>query len=71
MFERAGAELEPEVRLIKLNADEQPRIASELGVSGIPALLLLRGGKIIARTAGSMDARHIVAWIRMHLAEAV
>jgi thioredoxin 2 len=31
MFERAAAELEPEVRLIKLNADEEPRIASELG----------------------------------------
>jgi thioredoxin 2 len=70
MFERAAADLEPEVRLIKLNADEEPRIASELGVSGIPALLLLRGGKIIARTAGAMDARRIVAWTRMQLAEA-
>jgi thiol-disulfide isomerase/thioredoxin len=34
MFERAAAELEPEVRLIKLNADEEPGIASELGSAG-------------------------------------
>jgi thioredoxin 2 len=31
MFEKAAAELRPGVRLIKLNADYEPRIASELG----------------------------------------
>jgi thioredoxin 2 len=35
MFERAAQELEPEVRLIKLNADEEPRVSSELGVASI------------------------------------
>lgn len=70
MFERAAEELEPDVRLIKLNADKEPRIASELGVAGIPALFLLRGGHIVARTTGAMDARRIVTWTRTHLAEA-
>jgi thioredoxin 2 len=70
MFEQAAAELEPDVRLLKVNADEEPRIASELGVTGIPALLLLRGGQVIARTAGAMDTRRIVAWTRSHLAGA-
>ena len=71
MFEKAAAELEPEVRLLKLNADEEQRISSELGVSGIPALLLFRGGRLIARTAGAMDTRHIVSWTRNQLAGAV
>jgi thioredoxin 2 len=70
MFDEAAAELEPDVRLLKVNADEEPAIASELGVTGIPALLLLRGGRIIARTAGAMDTRRIVAWTRSHLAGA-
>jgi len=70
MFEQAAAELEPDVRLIKVNADAEPGIASELGVSGIPALLLLRGGRVIARTAGAMDTRRIVAWTRSHLSRA-
>jgi hypothetical protein len=34
------------MRLLKLNADEAPQLAAELGVSGIPVLLLLRGGRI-------------------------
>jgi len=70
MFERAARELEPDLRLIKLNADDEPRIASELGVAGIPALFLLRGGRVVAHTAGAMDAGRIVAWARSRLAAA-
>ena len=62
MFERAAAELEPEVRLLKLNSDEEQRTSAELDVSGIPALLLFRGGNLVARTAGAMDTGKIVAW---------
>jgi thioredoxin 2 len=70
MFERAAAELEPEVRLLKVNADEEPQVAAELGVSGIPALFLIHGGHVVARSSGAMDTRRIVAWTRAHLAGA-
>jgi thioredoxin 2 len=70
MFEQAAGALEPDVRLLKLNADQEPRVASDLGVAGIPALILLRGGQIIARTAGAMDSRRIVAWTRAQLGHA-
>ena len=70
MFEHAASELEPNVRLLKVNADEEPRIASELGVASIPALFLLLGGQIIARATGAMDTRRIVGWTRAHLAKA-
>ena len=70
MFEAAAAQLEPQVRLLKLNADEAPGVAAEFNVQGIPALLLLRGGRLVARNAGVMDARHIVAWTRGALAQA-
>ncbi len=66
-FERAAAELEPQVRLLKLNSDENPQAASQLNISGIPALLLFRNGELVARSAGAMDARNIVAWVRQHL----
>ena len=70
MFEAAAAELEPQVRLIKLNADEAPNVAAEYQVGGIPALLLFRGGRVVARSAGAMDTRRIVAWTRSQLAQA-
>src|SRR5690348_11871682 len=64
MFERAAKELEPNVRLLKLNSDAAPTTSSRLGITGIPTLLLMRGGREIARRSGAMDARNIVAWAR-------
>ena len=68
MFERAAKELEPKVRLLKLNADTAPAVSSRLGISGIPTLLLMQGGREIARTSGAMDAGSIVAWTNARLA---
>ena len=68
MFERAAQQLEPGVRLLKLNSDQAPAVSSRLGISGIPTLLLMRGGREIARTSGAMDTRNIVAWTTAGLA---
>jgi thioredoxin 2 len=69
-FAAAAAKLEPEVRLLKLNSEAEPHAAAQLGVSGIPALLLFKDGSRIARTAGLMSADQIVAWTRQALAQA-
>lgn len=68
MFERAAQQLEPAVRLLKLNSDQAPGVSSRLGISGIPTLLLMRNGREIARTSGAMDTKNIVAWTTAGLA---
>ena len=68
-FAAAAKELEPDVRLLKLNSDAEPAAATALGVSGIPALFLMRDGKVIARTAGAMPFSQIVSWTRQALAQ--
>ena len=70
MFEHAARELEPRVRSLKLNADTAPSVSSRLAISGIPTLLLMQGGREIARTSGAMDAKTIVAWTMTGLARA-
>lgn len=66
-FAAAARELEPDVRLLKLNFDAAPEAAAALGISGIPALFLFREGKVIARTAGLMNTSQLVAWTRQGL----
>jgi thioredoxin 2 len=61
-FEAAARTLEPRMRLAKVSAEEAPGLAAELGISGIPALVLFAGGREIARRAGAMPTRQIVAW---------
>ena len=70
MFEQAAKQLEPNVRLLKLNADTAPAVSARLGISGIPTLLLMRGGREIARTSGAMDTKNIVAWTTAGLSQA-
>lgn len=68
MFEAAARQLEPQVRLVKLNADEAPEISQRFAIRGIPALLLLHRGRLIAQAPGAMDTQRIVAWTRAALA---
>ncbi|HVM99773.1 MAG TPA: thioredoxin domain-containing protein [Caulobacteraceae bacterium] len=63
-FAAAAAQLEPKVRLLKLNSDQHPDVAAALGVQGIPALFLIEDGKVVARQAGLMNASQIVAFAR-------
>ncbi|WP_407188945.1 thioredoxin TrxC [Bradyrhizobium centrosematis] len=67
MFDRAAQQLEPGVRLLKLNSDNASALSSRLNISGIPTLLLMRGGREIARQSGAMDTRSIIAWTEANL----
>jgi len=69
-FAAAAAQLEPDVRLLKLNSEAEPEAAATLGVSALPTLLLLRDGVVVDRFAGLLSAAQIVAWTRQVMAKA-
>ena len=66
-FEQAAAQLEPQVRLAKLNTEEAQAIAAEYGIRSIPTLVLFRNGVEVARKPGAMGADDIVRWVRTHI----
>jgi len=63
-FEQAAEQLEPRMRLAKLNTEESKELASRYSIRSIPTLALFAGGREIARQAGAMDAAGIVRWAR-------
>ncbi|HVC57399.1 MAG TPA: thioredoxin domain-containing protein, partial [Stellaceae bacterium] len=67
-FERAAATLEPQIRLLKLNADTAPATCAKLNVRGIPAMFLLHKGRVLGQQAGALDADAIIRWARGRLA---
>ena len=67
-FQAAAAELEPHVRLLKLDTEAEPGVAGRYGIRSIPTLILFRGGREVARQAGAMDRARLVAWTRQALA---
>ena len=63
-FEQAAAQLEPRVRLVKVNTEEEQQLGARFGIRSIPTLLLMRNGQEVARQAGAMDTAGIVNWVR-------
>ena len=69
-FEAAAGQLEPNIRLIKLNSDAEQALAGRLGIRGIPTLLLYAGGREIARQSGAMSTGQITGWVQDRLRSA-
>ena len=63
-FAQAAAQLEPGVRLAKLNTEAEQNIGAQLGIRSIPTMVIFNNGKEVARQAGAMAAPDIVRWVQ-------
>ncbi|WP_189454790.1 thioredoxin TrxC [Cognatilysobacter bugurensis] len=63
-FEAAAGQLEPRLRLAKVDTEAEPALGQRHGVRSIPTVALFKGGREITRQAGAMSAAQIVAWTR-------
>ncbi|MGV3741749.1 MAG: thioredoxin TrxC [Burkholderiaceae bacterium] len=67
-FEQAAMQLEPQLRLLKVNTEAEQMLAARYGIRSIPTLAIFRHGKELQRQAGAMAAPAIVQWARSALA---
>ena len=65
-----GPQLEAEVarhkgrvRMAKVNVDENPEQAAALGVRGIPALFMFKGGEVVSNRMGAAPKAALKNWI--------
>ena len=65
-YAAAAAELEPQVRLAKLNTEAEPALAGEFAIRSIPTLVLFKGGREVARQSGAMGKADLLRWVRAH-----
>ena len=66
-LEQATAQLEPQVRVVKVNTEEAQALGARFNIRSIPTLALFVGGREVARQAGAMGAADIVRWTQSHL----
>jgi len=66
-FEQAAAQLEPRIRLAKLNTEAEQAIGAQYGIRSIPTLALFHNGQELARQSGAMGTADIVRWAQMYL----
>lgn len=66
-FAAAAAQLEPWVRLGKIDTEAEQVIAGRYGIRSIPTMILFQGGRELARQSGAMPASAIVSWVRQSI----
>ena len=64
VFEQAAQQFEPQLRLAKLDTDNNQATAAMLGIRSIPTLLVFKGGREAARVSGAMSLAQFGAWLR-------
>ncbi len=66
-FEQAAAQLEPLVRLVKVDTEAEQNLGARYNIRSIPTLALFVGGREVARQPGAMGLADIVRWTQQHL----
>ena len=50
----------PDIKVGKINVDEQPELASEFGIMSIPTLVVMKNGKIVQQVSGARPKNAIL-----------
>ena len=50
----------PDIRVGKINVDEQPELASEFSIMSIPTLVVMKNGKIVQQVSGARPMNAIL-----------
>ena len=62
-LEELSAEMEGQVKIVKVNVDENPNSPAQMGVRGIPALFVFKGGEVVSNRAGAAPKAALQSWI--------
>ena len=66
-LEEISEEMKDDVRITKLNIDENPATPQKYGVRGIPTLLLFRNGEVVAEKVGALPKAQLKEWISSNI----
>jgi thioredoxin 1 len=70
VIEEVAGALAGQAAFVKLNTDEHPNVAAEYHISGIPTLILFKGGQAVDRIVGFVPKSAITSMISKHLVTA-
>ena len=62
-LERLAHSYAGRVKLVKINVDGSPKVASRFEVQGIPTLLLIQRGQPVARQVGAAPETALKTWL--------
>lgn len=58
------ADENPDIKVVKINVDEEPELAARFGVMSIPSLFAMKNGEIVSQSVGARPKHQILAMIK-------
>lgn len=53
----------PDIKVAKVNVDEQPELAGQFGVMSIPTLVVMKNGKVVNQAIGARPKSEILGML--------
>ncbi len=69
-LDELAEEYADEMEIVKVNIDDNPKLAERFDVRGIPLLLIVKDGAEAARAFGTMSRSRLDAFVDAHVGEA-
>jgi thioredoxin 2 len=67
ILEELAREFAGRLKVVKVNVDENPRLATEFDARSIPTLLVLKGGRPVDRIVGALPKSELTIRLTPHL----
>lgn len=67
VLEQVADEKQGELKVVKLNVDENQDIAQRFSVRGIPTLILFKNGDAAATQTGAVGKAQLAAFVEQHI----
>lgn len=65
-LEEIANEMSGQVKVVKMNVDENPQTPGQFGIRGIPAMLLFKDGKQVGELVGNHPKDNITEFLKSH-----
>ncbi|MCL6229046.1 thioredoxin [Bartonella bilalgolemii] len=67
ILDEIATEMQNQIKVAKINIDENPELATQYGIRSIPTLLMFKNGKVLSNKVGAASKGHLVEWIKNNL----
>ncbi len=67
VFAQAAQQLEPRIRLAKVDTEAEQALAAQHNIRSIPTLAIFRQGQEITRMAGALELSGLINWVNQHI----
>ena len=69
-FHAAAAQLEPRMRLVKLNTEDNQQLAAQLNIRSIPTIAVFLNGKEVSRQSGALPGPQLMQFAAQAVSKA-